>query len=52
MSRNIKGEFIVMVVSKDNIVEVCVLKIDCIVGLNWLVIDGLNNGDKLIVEGL
>jgi membrane fusion protein (multidrug efflux system) len=52
VSRNTKGEPTVMLVSKNNIVETRVLKTDRTVGSNWLVTDGLNNGDKLIVEGL
>ncbi len=52
ISRNTKGEPTAMVVSKDNTVEPRVLKTDRTVGANWLITDGLNDGDKLIVEGL
>jgi membrane fusion protein (multidrug efflux system) len=52
VSRNTKGEPTAMVVSKNNTVEARVLKTDRTVGSNWLVTDGLNSGDKLIVEGL
>jgi len=41
-----------MVVSKDNKVEPRILKTDRTVGANWLVTEGLQSGDKLIVEGL
>ncbi|WOC28706.1 efflux RND transporter periplasmic adaptor subunit [Pseudoalteromonas sp. N1230-9] len=52
VSRNTKGEPIAMVVSKDNKVEPRILKTDRTVGANWLVTEGLQSGDKLIVEGL
>ena len=52
ISRNTKGEPTAMVVSKDNTVEPRVLKTERTVGSNWLITEGLNDGDKLIVEGL
>lgn len=52
VSRNNKGEPTAMVVSKGNKVESRVLKVDRTVGSDWLVTDGLSDGDKLIVEGL
>ncbi|WP_165742546.1 efflux RND transporter periplasmic adaptor subunit [Pseudoalteromonas sp. Z9A6] len=52
VSRNSKGEPTAMVVSKDNTVENRVLKVDRTIGSDWLVTDGLSDGDKLIVEGL
>ncbi|MBQ4799119.1 efflux RND transporter periplasmic adaptor subunit [Pseudoalteromonas sp. MMG006] len=52
VSRNNKGEPTAMVVGKDNKVESRVLKVDRTIGSNWLVSDGLSDGDKLIVEGL
>ena len=52
VSRNSKGEPTAMVVSKENTVESRVLKVDRTIGSDWLVTDGLMDGDKLIVEGL
>ena len=52
VSRNTKGEPTAMVVSKENTVESRVLKVDRTIGSNWLVTDGLSDGDKLIIEGL
>ena len=52
VSRNSKGEPTALVVSDKNTVASRVLKIDRSVGANWLVMDGLKAGDKLIVEGL
>ncbi|MBH0038859.1 efflux RND transporter periplasmic adaptor subunit [Pseudoalteromonas sp. SWN166] len=52
VSRNSKGEPTAMVVSKENTVESRVLKVDRTIGADWLVTDGLMDGDKLIVEGL
>lgn len=52
VSRNTKGEPTAMVVSKENTVESRVLKVDRTIGSNWLVTDGLSDGDQVIVEGL
>jgi len=52
VSRNTKGEPTAMVVSKENTVESRVLKVDRTIGSNWLVTDGLSDGDKVIIEGL
>ncbi|MBQ4833721.1 efflux RND transporter periplasmic adaptor subunit [Pseudoalteromonas sp. MMG010] len=52
ISRNNKGQATAMVVTKDNTVQSKVLKVDRTIGSNWLVSEGLNEGDKLIVEGL
>lgn len=52
VSRNAKGEATALVVSKDGKVEPRVLQTNRTVGSNWLVTAGLNDGDKLIVEGL
>lgn len=52
VSRNTKGEPTAMVVSKNNTVESRVLKVERTLGANWLVTDGLADGDQLIVEGL
>ena len=52
VSRNSKGEPTAMVVSKENTVESRVLVVDRTIGSNWLVTQGLIDGDKLIVEGL
>ena len=52
VSRNTKGEPTAMVVSKENTAESRVLKVDRTIGSNWLVTDGLSDGDKVIIEGL
>ena len=52
VSRNTKGEPTAMVVSKNNTVESRVLKVQRTLGANWLVSEGLADGDQLIVEGL
>lgn len=49
---DLKGDIMVMVVGKDNKVEVCLVKVSCMVGDKWLVEEGLKVGDKVIVEGL
>ena len=52
VSRNTKGDPTAMVVSKSNTVESRVLKVERTLGANWLVSEGLADGDQLIVEGL
>ena len=52
VSRNSKGEPTAMVVSKNNTVEARILKTDRTLGSKWLVTNGLNDGDQVIVEGL
>lgn len=52
VNRNTKGQPTALVVSKDNKVEPRVLTVDRTVGAQWLVTDGLVDGDQLIVEGL
>jgi len=52
VTRNQRGEPTAMVVNAENKVELRVLKADRTAGSAWLVEDGLNEGDRLITEGL
>ncbi|MPT19188.1 MAG: MexA family multidrug efflux RND transporter periplasmic adaptor subunit [Pseudomonas sp.] len=52
VTRNQRGEPTAMVVGADNKVEQRVLKADRTAGSAWLVEDGLQEGDRLITEGL
>lgn len=52
VTRNAKGQATALVVGPDNVVELRNLKTDRIIGENWLVTEGLNPGDRVIVEGL
>jgi membrane fusion protein (multidrug efflux system) len=52
VTRNPKGDALVMVVGAEEKVEPRVIKVDRTVGDNWLVSDGLKAGDRVIVEGL
>ncbi len=52
VTRNQRGEPVAMVVNAANKVEPRVLKASRTVGSAWLVEDGLNEGDRLITEGL
>lgn len=53
VTRNIKGEAVVMVVDKDNKVEQRVLDVSRVADYNqWLVNQGLQENDKVIVKGL
>ncbi len=51
VSRNTKGEPIVYVVDNSNKVEEKNIVVDRSIGNSWLIKDGLNPGDKLIMEG-
>jgi membrane fusion protein (multidrug efflux system) len=52
ISRNAQGEATAMVIGKDAKVEQRVVTTDRTVGDQWLVTEGLQPGDRLIVEGL
>jgi membrane fusion protein (multidrug efflux system) len=52
VTRNPAGQAMVMLVGANEIVEPRVIKTDRTVGENWLVSDGLNVGDRVILEGL
>jgi membrane fusion protein, multidrug efflux system len=52
VSRNQKGEPTVLVVDSNNRVELRQVKTDRALGSRWLVSDGLQAGERVIVEGL
>jgi membrane fusion protein (multidrug efflux system) len=52
ITHNMRGEPTALVVTPDNKVEARVLKTDRAIGDKWLVTDGLQAGDKVIVEGV
>jgi RND family efflux transporter MFP subunit len=52
VTHNIKGEPTALVVGPDNTVQLRVLKTDRAVGDQWVVTEGLQPGDRVIVEGL
>ncbi|TBV01266.1 MexA family multidrug efflux RND transporter periplasmic adaptor subunit [Pseudomonas dryadis] len=52
VTRNAKGEPTALVVNAENKVELRQLKAERTAGNRWLIIEGLNPGDKLITEGL
>lgn len=52
VTRNLKGMPTALVVNADNKVELRELKTSRVVGDHWLIDGGLNEGDKIIVEGL
>ena len=51
VSRNARGEAVVMVLNGDNQVEERVLETEQTDGSQWVVTAGLNPGDRVIVEG-
>lgn len=51
VSRNAKGEATAMVVNADGKVEERILTVGNSVGNNWLVSQGVSDGDRVIVEG-
>lgn len=52
VTRNPRGEPVAMVVGEGNRVEVRVLKTDRVINDQWLVTEGLKEGDRVILEGL
>jgi len=52
VTRNPKGDAMVMLVGAEEKVEPRVIKVDRTVGDNWLVSEGLKAGDRVILEGL
>ncbi|WP_426130910.1 efflux RND transporter periplasmic adaptor subunit [Pararhizobium sp. PWRC1-1] len=52
VSRNSKGEAVAKFVSADNKIEERMLVIDRNLGSNWLVDEGIANGDRLVIDGL
>jgi membrane fusion protein (multidrug efflux system) len=52
VTHNAKGEPTALVVNQDNTVELRVIKTDRAIRDQWLVSDGLNVGDRVIVDGL
>ncbi len=52
VSRDPKGNPYSIVVTPDNKAEARILKIDRAVGPDWLVLEGMKAGDKVIMEGI
>jgi membrane fusion protein (multidrug efflux system) len=52
MMRTPRGEASAMVVTADGKVEPRMLRTDRAIGTNWLVTDGIREGDRVIVEGV
>jgi membrane fusion protein (multidrug efflux system) len=52
VTHDAKGDATALVVTPDNKVELRVIKTDRAIRDQWLVIDGLNAGDRVIVDGL
>jgi len=52
VTHNARGEPTALVVTPDNKVELRVIKTDRAIGDQWLVTDGLQAGDRVIIDGL
>ncbi|MET0183582.1 MAG: efflux RND transporter periplasmic adaptor subunit [Caulobacterales bacterium] len=52
VTRNARGEAVAMVLNQQNIVEQRVLETGGTAGNQWIVLSGLNAGDRLIIDGL
>lgn len=52
VSRNARGEAVVMLLTPDNKVEQRVIQVSATVGDQWVVESGLAPGDRVIVEGV
>ncbi|MEP7728185.1 efflux RND transporter periplasmic adaptor subunit [Marinomonas primoryensis] len=51
VSRDVKGNPIALVVNKDNVVESRILTVERTIENQWLVLAGISEGEKVIVEG-
>lgn len=52
ITRNAKGEAVAMVLTPKNVVEQRVIETGPTAGDKWVVLEGLSQGDRLIVDGL
>ncbi|NLB55988.1 MAG: efflux RND transporter periplasmic adaptor subunit [Lentisphaerae bacterium] len=52
VARNTKGEPLAMLVDSENKIEVRQLTLDRAIGDKWVVLSGLNSGDRVVVEGV
>jgi membrane fusion protein, multidrug efflux system len=52
VTHNHKGEPVALIVDAENTVQLRVLKTDRAIGSDWLIADGLKDGDRLIVNGV
>ncbi len=52
VTRNPRGEAMVMVVGADNKVSERVVRADRVIGHDWLVTEGLSAGERVVVDGL
>lgn len=51
VTRNARGEAVALILNKENVVEERVIETSATSGDRWIVLSGLNPGDRLIVEG-
>jgi len=49
---DVQGKFLVSVVSKDDVIEVRPVEVGETVGENWIVQKGLEQGDRVVVQGI
>lgn len=52
VTRNARGEAVALVLNSENVVEQRVIETGATAGDKWVVLSGLNPGDRLIVDGL
>lgn len=52
VSRNVRGEAVALILNNENVVEQRVIETGATAGDQWVVLSGLNPGDRLIVDGL
>lgn len=52
VSRDVRGDAIVMVVDKDDMTSQRVIQTDRAIGTDWLVTSGLKPGDRVVIAGL
>lgn len=51
VSRDVKGNPIALVVNQNNVIESRVLTVERTIGNQWMVLDGIKAGDRVVVEG-
>lgn len=49
---NVQGKVMVFILDKDDVVQLCEIEVSKVIGDQWVVIFGLQVGDRVIVFGL
>lgn len=52
VSRNVRGDAVVMLIDQNNVISQQVIQADRTIGTNWLVTSGLKPGERVAISGL